>query len=45
MGRASLTAVPLSYIIDRDGKIVQGWYDYHKGDDRGLRVLEKLGVK
>jgi len=26
-----MTAVPLTYLIDRDGKIVTAWYGYGKG--------------
>jgi hypothetical protein len=38
-------AVPLNYLIDRDGKIVRGWYGYEKDDPRPAQDLEKLGVK
>jgi len=38
------SAVPLSYIIDREGKIVAGWYGMH--DEATVNeVLEKLGLK
>ena len=40
-----MSAVPLNYIIDKDGKIVEGWYGYQEDEERGLRVLEKLGIK
>jgi peroxiredoxin len=36
--------VPLSYIIDRDGKVVDAWYGYEKGHKRAITVLEKLGI-
>jgi peroxiredoxin/outer membrane lipoprotein-sorting protein len=38
-------AVPLNYLIDRDGRIAAGWYGYSKDDDRPRKELEKLGVK
>jgi peroxiredoxin len=37
--------VPLSYIIDREGKVVDAWYGYEKGHKRAITALEKLGVK
>ncbi len=39
------SGVPVNYIIDREGKIVDGWYGYEKGDKRGLETLKKLGVR
>jgi peroxiredoxin/outer membrane lipoprotein-sorting protein len=39
-----MSAVPLNYIIDREGRVVDAWYGYRTGDDRGLRSLRKLGV-
>ncbi len=39
------TGVPLSYIIDPEGKIVDAWYGYEKDHARLMRALEKLGVK
>jgi peroxiredoxin len=39
------TAVPLNYIIDKQGKIAAAWYGYKDGDERGLEVLKKLGIK
>ena len=38
------SGVPLSYIIDREGKIVDAWYGYEEGHPRALRALGKLGV-
>jgi len=35
------SAVPLNYIIDRQGRVVGGWYGYQKGDDRGERILRR----
>ena len=35
--------VPLSYIIDREGKVVDAWYGYEEGSERGLDALAKAG--
>jgi peroxiredoxin len=41
---SGMSAVPLSYIIDREGKIAAGWYGKH--DEKRLsEVLSKLGLK
>jgi glutathione peroxidase-family protein len=37
------SGVPLNYIIDREGKIVDAWYGY--GHKRATEALEKLGMK
>ena len=37
--------VPLNYVIDRDGKIVDGWYGYEEGHPRALTALQKAGLK
>ena len=37
--------VPLSYIIDREGKVADAWFGYEKDHKRALMALEKLGVK
>lgn len=37
------SGVPLNYIINKDGKIVDAWYGY--GHTREQQVIEKLGVK
>jgi len=39
------SGVPLNYIIDREGKIVDAWYGYEEGHKKALEVLEKLGIK
>jgi len=39
------SAVPLTYIIDRDGKVAGAFYGYEEDDKRGIGVLEKLGIK
>jgi peroxiredoxin len=38
------SAVPLSYIIDRKGKIAAGWYGQHR-EERVEKVLEALGLE
>lgn len=38
------SAVPLNYIINRDGTVAGGWYGYRKGDGRGERILRRLGM-
>jgi outer membrane lipoprotein-sorting protein/peroxiredoxin len=38
------SALPLNYIIDREGKVAGGWYGYRKGDDRGEAILRRLGL-
>jgi len=37
--------VPLNYIIDREGKIVDAWYGYEEGHKRAIEALEKAGAK
>jgi hypothetical protein len=37
-----LGAVPMTYIIGRDGKVVDAWYGYDKG--RTQKTLKKLGL-
>jgi peroxiredoxin len=37
------SGVPLNYIIDREGKIVDGWYGYEKGHPRVREALKKTG--
>jgi peroxiredoxin len=39
------SGVPLNYIIDREGKVVDAWYGYEEGHKRAIAALEKLGVK
>ena len=39
------TAVPTSYIIDREGKVFYSLYGYEKGHKRAIETLEKLGLK
>lgn len=39
------SGVPLNYIIDRQGKIVDAWYGYEEGHKRALTAVEKAGLK
>ncbi len=36
-----MSAVPMTYLIGRDGKVVEAWYDYRAG--RAEKVLKELG--
>jgi peroxiredoxin len=40
-----MSGVPLNYIIDGKGKVVDAWYGYEEGHQRALAALEKAGVK
>jgi len=35
-------AVPLNYVIDREGKVVDAWYDLD--EYRGKQALKKAGL-
>ena len=37
-----MCAVPMTYVIDRKGKVVDAWYGYQK--DRTQQALKKLGL-
>lgn len=37
-------AVPLNYIIDKTGNIVEGWYGFKEGDTRGIDILKEMGM-
>ena len=39
------SGVPLNYIIDKQGKVVDTWYGYEEGHPRALAALEKAGLK
>ena len=39
------SGVPLNYIIDRQGKVVDTWYGYEEGHPRALTALKKAGLK
>ena len=41
-----MSGVPLTYVIDREGKIADTWYGYdEESHKRGIAVLKKLGLK
>ena len=40
-----MSGVPLNYIIDKEGKIVDAWYGYEEGHKRALEALEKSGLE
>jgi glutathione peroxidase-family protein len=40
-----MSGVPLNYIIDREGKIVERWYGYEEGHKRAIELIEKLGIR
>ena len=40
-----MSGVPLNYIIDREGRVAAAWYGYSKKNRRGMKVLEKLGIR
>jgi peroxiredoxin len=42
MGRS---AVPLTYIIDREGNIADAWYGYQQDQVQGMQTLKKLGIQ
>ena len=44
MEKYRASGVPLNYILDREGKIVEGFYGGKETFPRALRVLEKLGI-
>jgi peroxiredoxin len=37
-----MSAVPMTYLIGRDGKVVDSWYGYRKGQTE--EALKKLGL-
>ena len=40
-----MKGVPLNYIIDKEGKIVDAWYGYEEGHKRALAALKKAGLE
>jgi peroxiredoxin len=38
------SGVPLNYIIDKEGKVVDAWYGYEKGHPRAKAALIKAGL-
>ena len=39
------SAVPMSYVIDREGKVVNAWYGYEQGHPKVKAFLEDAGIK
>jgi peroxiredoxin len=39
------TGVPLNYIVDPQGKVVDTWYGYEEGHQRALAALKKAGLQ
>lgn len=39
------STVPLNYIIDRKGKVVDAWYGYEEGHKRAFTALKMAGLK
>jgi len=39
------SGVPLHYIIDRQGKVVEAWYGSQEGHPRALAALKRAGLK
>jgi len=37
-----MSAVPMTYVVDRDGKVVDAWYGYEEA--RAQKALKKLGL-
>jgi peroxiredoxin len=37
-----MSAVPMTYVIDRDGKVADAWYGYEAS--RAQQALKKLGL-
>jgi peroxiredoxin len=40
-----MSGVPLNYVIDKEGIIVDAWYGYEEGHKRALAALEKAGLE
>lgn len=38
------SAVPMSYVIDREGKVVNAWYGYQRGHPKVKAYLKKMGI-
>lgn len=44
-GGYKMSGVPLNYVIDREGKVVDAWYGFRKNDPRLKRALKKLEIE
>jgi len=40
-----MSAVPLNYIIDREGKVADAWYGHDMETEPWIEVLKKLGIE
>jgi hypothetical protein len=40
-----MSGVPLNYVIDKEGIIIDAWYGYEQGHKRALAALEKAGLE
>ena len=40
-----LSGVPLNYVIDRRGRVVDAWYGFRKNDPRLQKALARLQVR
>ncbi len=43
-GGMGMSAVPMTYVIDREGKVVRAWYGYGGSHHQGINILKQLGV-
>ncbi|MBN1362090.1 MAG: TlpA family protein disulfide reductase [Sedimentisphaerales bacterium] len=40
-----MCGVPLNYIIDREGKVIDTWYGYEEGHARARAALKQAGLE
>lgn len=40
-----MSGVPLNYVIDKEGKIVDGWYGNEEDFSRAMKAVNKAGIK
>jgi peroxiredoxin len=45
MQEYGVSAVPITYVIDREGKVVEAWVGSQAGIPRATELLEKLGIE
>ena len=45
MQKYHANAVPITYVIDRDGKVTAAWVGYEKNDPRVPTALKQLGFE
>jgi peroxiredoxin len=39
-----MSAVPMTYVIDKEGKIAEAWYGYGGSQQHGIDILKRLGI-